>query len=228
MLYGRIRKWWARYWVSFRKCVFGFLRLVFRLKPCMLPSSCVQVAMVSVKRCQHCYAHRSANRRRCAGCGLMVAPGCWPEQCLVRDSQSGDGFNVCRTCWGNRHRQILKCTAQNLGLVLEKVLESEFWAGSNGRELAFALWCIWCRHRSRCVTTLTYLLENLLLCDLCNNGKHILWYYCVGINWQGSDIGPERFRETPWWHLLDIALHMEHYVVLSVVFQWDKHTTKTL
>ena len=93
---------------------------------CLIQTDIIHSAMPRSRLCQHCYAHRSSNRRLCAGCSRLVAPGCWPEQCLVLDAFSGDRRNVCRTCWDSRHRKIFKMAAQNLHPALEIVLASEY------------------------------------------------------------------------------------------------------
>ena len=77
--------------------------------------------------CQHCLAHRSKFRRLCNACGRWVAPGCDPEHCLVRDAKYGEHrFSICRSCFEDRHRRLLRGTARRLNLVMDLVLERGF------------------------------------------------------------------------------------------------------
>ena len=82
--------------------------------------------MPSTKRCQHCRAHRSKFRRLCNGCAKLVAPGCVPQHCLVRDAYYGDHFSICRSCFEDRHRRLLRGTARRLDSVMDIVFESGF------------------------------------------------------------------------------------------------------
>ena len=76
--------------------------------------------------CQHCQAHRSRFRRLCKGCAKLVAPGCLPQRCLVRDAYSGDHFSICRSCFEDRHRRLLKGATRRLDSVMDIVFESGF------------------------------------------------------------------------------------------------------
>ena len=77
--------------------------------------------------CQHCLAHRSKFRRLCNACGRWVAPGCDPEHCLVRDAKYGEHrFSICRSCFEDRHRRLLRSTARELDVIMYIVLEREF------------------------------------------------------------------------------------------------------
>ena len=83
--------------------------------------------MPSTPWCQHCLAHRSKFRRLCNACGRWVAPGCDPEHCLVRDAKYGEHrFSICRSCWEDRHRRLLRSTRRELDVIMYIVLEREF------------------------------------------------------------------------------------------------------
>ena len=52
------------------------------------------------KTCQVCWMHRSSWRRQCVRCQCMVAPGCYPDNCLAYDFPApvGELLGVCRPC----------------------------------------------------------------------------------------------------------------------------------
>ena len=88
-------------------------------------------SMPTARLCQVCQKHKSPFRRRCVHCRKMVAPGCCPEWCLVKDfgrQTAGDEWvlvGVCRPC---ARRQLDACITHalpDLPTSLQQVLLSD-------------------------------------------------------------------------------------------------------
>ena len=72
--------------------------------------------------CQVCWHHRSEYRRECIGCHCLVAPGCYPEDCLYRDYGLFTG--LCRPCGKKVLQQSVKRLAATLPQALTCVAAS--------------------------------------------------------------------------------------------------------
>ena len=96
------------------------------LKPASADASArCEMARGKSKKCQVCWQHSSANRRLCINCDALVAPGCWPEQCLFLDYWP-DGTGLCRPCARLQLQVAIRPLAAILPDALDFVLRSGF------------------------------------------------------------------------------------------------------